>query len=153
MCRSVVHHNQVNEGKLPKDTLKHAETITKATMKTKVLEAPLDPSKFELDDPNIYLVPAIMRDVLDITMNENIDRYDARVAASFQFKAGKADLAERMAYIDNLSADDIATITQWEKEVNEYGVEESIKWKCKTCGHVHTDELELEAHSFFPSAA
>lgn len=153
MCRSVVHHSQVDAGTLDKDTLRHAETITRASIKTKMLTEPLDPLKYELDDEQIYLVPATMRDVLDITMNENIDRYDARIAASFQFKAGKAGLADRMAYIDNLSADDIATITLWENDVNDYGVEESIQWKCKTCGHVHTDELALEAHSFFPSAA
>lgn len=153
MCRSVVHHSQVDAGTLSKDTLRHAETITRATLKTKELAQPLDPLKYELDDAEIYLIPAVMRDVLDITMNEDIDRYDARIAASFQFKDRKAGLADRMAYIDNLSADDIATITQWEKDVNEYGVEESVQWKCKTCGHVHTDELELEAHSFFPSAA
>lgn len=153
MCRSVVHHNQVKAGTLDKDTLKHAETITKASIKTKMLTQPLNPEDYELDDASIYLVPATMRDVLDITMNENIDRYDARTAASFQFREGIASLSDRMAHIDNLSADDIATITRWEKDVNDYGVEESLKWKCRTCGHVHTDELELEASSFFPSAA
>lgn len=153
VCRSVVHHSQVDAGTLPKDTLKHAETISRASIKTRHLAEPLNPDEYELDDQNIVLVPTLMRDVIDITMNENIDQYDARLASSFQFKAGKAPLADRMAYIDNLSADDIATITRWEKDVNEYGVEESVQWKCKTCGHVHTDELELEAHSFFPSAA
>jgi hypothetical protein len=153
MCRAVVHHNQVNAGTLDKDTLRHAENITRATLVTKELVKPLDPAQYALDSDAIYLVPATMRDVLDITMNENIDQYDARIASSFQFVAGKASLAERMAFIDNLSADDIATITKWENDVNDYGVQESIKWKCRTCGHVHTDELELEAHSFFPSAA
>jgi hypothetical protein len=161
MCRSKVHHEWVEKGrptdqglvKVETDTLKHAEVITKASLKTKELTALPDPVEFALDYPGIKLVPMIMRDVLEITMNESIDRWAARTAASIQFVDRKASLQERMAIVDDLSADDIATIAKYEKIISDYGVVETIQWKCKTCGHLHTDELAIEAHSFFPSAA
>lgn len=161
MCRSKVHHEWVEKGrktehgliKVEADTLKHAEVISKASLQTKELTALPDASKFVLDYPGIKLVPMLMKDVLEITMNEDIDRFAARTAASIQLIEGTATLQERMRLVDDLSADDIATISAYEKAISDYGVVESIKWKCKTCGHIHSDELEIEAHSFFPLAA
>lgn len=161
MCRSKVHHEWVEKGRptdqglvrIEADTLKHAEVINKASLKTKELTALPNATEFSLDYPGIKLVPMLMKDVLEITMNENIDRFVARTAASIQLVDRNASLAERMALVDDLSADDIATIAKYEKVISDYGVVESLKWKCKTCGHLHTDELEIEAHSFFPLAA
>jgi hypothetical protein len=168
LCRNKEHHDWVARGyRIVKDpdtdedvqqlisaeTLKYAHIISKSNLKTKELKALPDMREFQLDDPNIHLVPLRMKDVLTITMNENIDRYDARTAASFQFNDRKAELQERMDYIDNLSADDIATIARWEKAASDYGVVESVNWQCKTCGAHHKDELNVDAHSFFPSAA
>ena len=164
MCRSKKHHDWVENGRpdendpsilhevLP-DTLKHAETISKATLRTKTLQAPLDMSLYVLDNPDLRLVPATMQEILEITMNDNIDRFTARIAASIQPIGQTLPLAERMRFVDDLSADDIATIRQFENDVSDYGVDESIVWQCKTCGHKHTDQVQLEAHSFFPSAA
>lgn len=162
-CRSVKHHEWVQNGRLledgktrvpvMKDTLQHAETITKATLKTKMLERLPDPADYPLDNPNIRLVFVPMREVLELTMNDSLDPFTARTASSFQPVSGNVSLQERMLMVDDLSGDDIATIDRWEHDVANYGVEESLKWQCKTCGHVHTDEIQLEAHSFFPSAA
>lgn len=153
MCRNAAHQERVNNGELLPDTLKHAQTISKATLKTKMLTEPLDMSNFVLDYPGLYLTPATMRDVLDITMNDNIDRYAARIAASFQVENQNLHLFERMKLVDDLSGDDLATIQEFERASSDYGVEESIQWQCKHCSHIHSDEIELEAHSFFPSAA
>lgn len=161
MCRSKVHHEWVEKGrptdsglvKVEADTLKHAEVISKAGLRTKELAALPNPEDFALDYPGIKLVPMLMKDVLEITMNEDIDRFTARTAASIQFVDHNASLQDRMRLVDDLSGDDIATIAKYEKAISDYGVVESIKWKCKTCGHIHTDELEIEAHSFFPLAA
>lgn len=153
MCRSKKHQEAVEKGELSTETLKHAETLTKTSLKTKVLENPIDVSAYQLDYPGLRLVPATMKEVLEITMNENIDRFAARVAASFQFMDRDAPLVERMAIVDDLSGDDIATLRAFETASSAYGVEESIQWTCRTCGHKHTDEIQLEAHSFFPSAA
>lgn len=162
MCRSKIHHDWVANGRpmedgsvstVLKDTLTHAETITKATLVTKELKAPIDTSLYPLDDPNIELVVATMKEVLEITMNDNIDRFNARIAASIQPRGQRLPLVERLYLVDELSADDIATIRRFETDSSDYGVDEKIKWQCKTCGHLHTDEIQLEAHSFFPSAA
>lgn len=162
MCRSKIHHDWVANGRkeedgsiteiLP-DTLKHAETITKAKLRTKKLTAPLDLSLYPLDNPNLRLVPATMQEILEITMNDNIDRFTARIAASIQPIDQNLTLAERLPLVDDLSADDVATIRRFEDDVSDYGVDEEIFWRCKTCGHQHTDLVQLEAHSFFPSAA
>lgn len=163
MCRSKIHHGWVEAGgrkledgstvEVLPDSLKHAETISKAMIVTKKLQEPLDLSKYVLDYEGLELVPATMQEILEITMNDNIDRFNARIAASFQPVGQRLSLAERMTLVDKLSADDIATIQQFERDVSDYGVDEKIKWRCKTCGHLHTDEIQLEAHSFFPSAA
>lgn len=161
MCRSKVHHDWVQNGRVvdgkkvtvDADTLKYAEVVSKATLKTKYLTELPDPARFALEYPGVKLSPMLMKDVLEITMNEDIDRFTARTAASIQFVDRKASLQERMQLVDELSGDDIATIAAYEKEVSDYGVVESFKWTCKTCGHLHTDELEIEAHSFFPLAA
>lgn len=154
MCRSIAHQTKVNNGELSADTLKHAETISKTSLKTKTLDTPLDMSQFQLDYPGLRLVPATMKEVLEITMNDNIDRFAARTAATFQIEGAEGlPLAERMKIVDDLSGDDIATISAFEQAASDYGVEESIRWTCKTCGQAHTDPIELEAHSFFPSAA
>jgi hypothetical protein len=161
MCRSKVHHDWVNNGrpvdgklvKVEPDTLKYATLITSATLKTKQLKVLPNPEEFALDYQGIKLVPILMKDVLEITMNENIDRFTARTAASIQLVDRNASLQERMQLVDDMSGDDIATIARYEKAISDYGVVESLKWTCKTCGHIHTDELEIEAHSFFPLAA
>lgn len=161
MCRSKHHHEWVEKGrptdqglmKVDAETLRHAEVISKASLKTRELTALPNPEEFSLDYPGIKLVSVLMKDVLEITMNENIDRFTARTAASIQFVDRQASLQERMQLVDDLSADDIATIARYEKAVSDYGVVESIKWTCKTCGHIHSDELAIEAHSFFPLAA
>jgi len=163
ICRSKKHHEWVEKGRLAEngetripvaaDTLKHAEIINKASLKTRNLTELPNLEDFQLSYPGLKLVPVLMRDVLEITMNESTDRFAARTASSFQFEDRFATLQERMAIVDDLSGDDIATIAAWEKACSNYGVEESIKWTCKTCGHIHTDELQIEAHSFFPSAA
>jgi hypothetical protein len=163
MCRSKIHHGWVEAGgrkgddgsfiEVLPDSLKHAETISKATLVTKVHSEPIDVSKYPLDYQGIELVPATMQEILEITMNDNIDRFDARIAASIQPIGQRIPLVQRMSIVAELSADDIATVQQYERDVSDYGVDEHIKWRCKTCGHLHTDEVQLEAHSFFPSAA
>ena len=161
MCRSKIHHEWVEKGQLidgkltavDPDTLKYAEIVTRASLKTREMTALPSPEEFVLDYPGVKLVPVLMKDVLEITMNEDIDRFMARTAASIQLVDRNASLQERMTLVDELSADDITTIAAYEKAISDYGVVESFKWKCKTCGHLHNDELAIEAHSFFPLAA
>ncbi len=173
MCRSRRHHDWVNKGyrvmedengnpvldeqgnqqivQILPDTLKYQTTVTRGSLVVNKLNS--IPEGFDLDADDIYLVPVTMRDIVELTTNETIDRYTARTASSFQFKSHKASLQERMARVDDLSADDIATITSWEKAASKYGPDESFQWTCKTCGFKHDEMLKLEAHSFFPSAA
>jgi hypothetical protein len=153
MCRNADHHAKVNKGELPADTLKHSETLTRTSLKTKMLADDVDFSHLTLNYPGLELAPAKMHEILEITMNENIDRFASRMAASIQFIGAEVPLVERMKVIDELSGDDIATIQEFEQKANAYGVEETVRWTCKTCGTAHTDEIQLEAHSFFPSAA
>lgn len=153
MCRSAEHQAKVNSGELAADTLRHAETVGKASLNTRQLTQIPDPEKFQLERQDLYLAPASMRDILDITGNDNIDRFAARVAASFRVVGQDVSLFDRMKIVDELSADDVYTIQDYENVANDYGVEETIRWKCKTCGQDHSDVITLEAHSFFPSAA
>lgn len=153
MCRNEKHQARVDAGEIAADTLLHAETINKATLKTTMLEAVPDPEKFQLEYPGLRLVPPLMKDLAFILMNDNVDRFVARTASCIQFEGHNAPLEARMALVDDLSADDIATIGDWENAVSEYGVDEHVTWRCKTCGVEHKDQIQLESHSFFPSAA
>jgi hypothetical protein len=158
-CPNEDHIQQVTEGKLLPDTLKMSEIIHKSTLKTNMLDTIPDPAAFPLEYPGVYLTSVTMLDVVTMTedprmANDPEFRYASQIAVYLRLVDNpNADLDTRLAIVDDMSPDDIDTVKAYEKAINAYGIEESIQVTCKACGHSHRSTINIDAHSFFPSAA
>jgi hypothetical protein len=164
-CANEKHIEAVAEGKLLKDTLVIAEVINRASMQETNLKSIPNKEAFKLDLPGAWVKVCTMQDALEMTEDAEFIseefRYAAEIACYLDVSDvqnedktfRKATLRERIAYVDEMSPDDIQTVKSFEKAVTDYGIIETISVTCKHCGQKRTDAITLDAHSFFPSAA
>lgn len=164
-CTNEEHIKAVAEGKLLQDTLKIGEIINRAAMKETLLTSVPNKEAYALEFPGIGVRVCTMQDALEMTEDADFVseefRYAAEIACYLDVpdirtetgSSRKASLRERIAYVDEMSPDDIQTIKAYERAVTNYGIEETINVTCKHCGTKRIDPIVLDAHSFFPSAA
>lgn len=156
VCTNSEHLEQVAAGKVPADSLNHSEIIHKSSLTTNMLDEVPDPSQFKLEYPGVSLRIPVMLDGIQMTEDARIGdpefSYAARLA-SYLSTPTPTTLDQRIAIIDDMSGDDIQAIELYEKATSKYGIEEKVRWTCKTCNHTRIDDIELNTHNFFPSAA
>lgn len=151
-CESQDHIDRVHAGELGYDTLQHAVTVKKSMIKTvELVDVPLAPT---LANPDLYVSPCTMRDVLLMTEHPRLDS-----DPDFAFHAGLAvyvrshtqDLTfdERVAIVEDMDADDVRAITEYDALASNYGVTESLDVRCPVCGTQRKSAIALQAYDFF----
>lgn len=142
---------------LDAETLKISEVIRRTDMKVNELMQVPDPELYQLEDDRLYLRPPTMRDVIEMAedpqMRNPATRHEfglySRLASHFQHKQVYMTLAQRVEVIKQGTPDDYQMLTEFEKALGDYGVEEKIRVQCKCCGATRNTKLTIAAHSFF----
>lgn len=167
VCESDNHLDMVDQGKVSEDTLKSIHTVNN----TSLLETSFDPSRLEalktpeLDSLGLVLRPATMADVvafseeISIPLIDKTGNKDPRYS-EFAFlgdlasyvKSYQGDttlsLGQKMTVIGDLSVDALDEVRAFIKAVSDYGVTETIKVACPTCGEVIESEVSIQPSSF-----
>jgi hypothetical protein len=154
---AVDQFNDIKNAALDPETLKISEVIRRTDMKVNELTQVPDPELYQLSDPRLYLRPPTMRDVIEMAedpqMRNPATRHEfglySRLASHFQHTEVYMTLAQRVEIIKSGSGDDYQVLTEFEKVIDGYGVEEKIRVQCKCCGATRDTKLQIAAHSFF----
>jgi hypothetical protein len=142
---------------LDAETLKISEIIRRTDMKVNELEAVPDPALYCLSDERLYVRPPTMRDVIEVAEDPRMRnpetrtefQFYSRLASHFQHRDVYLPIGKRVDIIQSGSLDDMSVLTQFERALKDYGVEEKINVQCKCCGASRTSKLMIAAHSFF----
>jgi hypothetical protein len=159
-CNNPEHIKAVEEGKLPKESLKISQLVTKTMISHTELETIPNPEVYHFSESSAMVFrPTTMGDTLQY--NDDPRMNDPNQKAEFEFKADYASyiqhrdielpLAERVNIIEAADPDHLELIDRFIAEVSNYGVNESITVQCKGCGASRVTRLTLDAHSFLPS--
>jgi hypothetical protein len=174
-CTAQKHFDMIERGEKTLESLKVLEVVNRTTLQVNMLDQIPNPAVYTITDPYATLRPALVRDMLEISMSPNIIdpefEWNAEMASYltiiapmpvFDDKGGiigsvtrELNLEERIERMGNeelYSADDAFTIKQFSKTLDKYGVQESIKVRCKECGASWDSKMSLEAHSFLSAA-
>lgn len=153
-CDSEMHVQQIMEGKLSVDSLRNAVTIKKADLLVRKLDVMVDVP--EIQYPGVILWPCTMREALEISEDERvIDDEEFSWAAGLGIYLRRTDgkamtLDERVAIVNDMSPDDVHALTEYDKLMTSYGIEETIAVQCSACGCKRRSVITLQAHDFFP---
>lgn len=154
VCDNPAHREMVQQEKLPKESLKITQAVTRSQIHTRVLAAAPDMSQFEFE--NFTLAPARMLDVVESMQfpeytNDADFRYLCRVASMIRPKdQPDAPMEVRLALVEDLEFEDLRRIGHYEQMVTSYGPDEFINVTCKECGHQRKTKITLDARSFLP---
>lgn len=148
-CTNPKHLIAVDKGELPFETLRIEERVNTSTLKVTLLDEFPDNT---IPGSDMTLRPALMGDILEWQehpLHDNTDwRSDAEVGMYLDIDA---TLEERAAIAGDLTADQVLAVRAYERAVVAYGVEETIKVRCKECGASSETRVSFDAHSFLPS--
>lgn len=155
---SAEEFERIRAAALPESSLDISQVITKSELKVIELEKIPDPQVYHFSDTSSMVFrPPTMRDVVEFS--EAPELQDDNKREEFSFLAQLAthiqhfeldlSLAQRVQIVENATADQVELIQQFEKELGDYGVVDTVKVTCKECGHVRETRLNISAHSFF----
>lgn len=143
---------------LPETSLDISQVITKTELNVLELEKVPDPEIFHFSDTSAMVFrPPTMRDVVEFSEAPELQDEDkreeftflAQLATHIQHREYELTLAQRIGIVENATADQVELIQQFERELGDYGVIDTVKVTCKECGHVRETKLSIAAHSFF----
>lgn len=165
LCTSERHVTMVEAGTKSVETLRVSEIINKTRLKVFMLDRAPDPTEFVLGSPYITLRPALVSDMLEIANEPRMGDPEfgwMAEAASYitihtQDERGvrPMTIAEKVDFLfddDSVGPDDVQVILAWGKTLDWYGVQETIRMRCKECGASWDSSISLEAHSFLSAA-
>ena len=168
ICTSKRHGELIDNGEKSVESLRVSEIISKTKLAVLYLDRAPDPDNFKLDSQFITLRPALVSDYLEITntprMADPEFAYLAEAASycTIYTKDARPEvgvrpmtLEEKVDFLQDdesdVTADDIHVIFAWSKALDWYGVQETVRMRCKECGASWDSKVSLEAHSFLPS--
>jgi len=154
-CENPEHVKDVVNGVKPKDSLIIQAFVNKSSLKeTKLATIPEVEDSVELPE-DLALKPALMRDVVEYIDHPNQDEPGFQLLGQFatmiEVVGQETSFEERLRRIEDLSADQIQMIRDYETAINQYGIEETMTVKCKECGASKVAKLSIDAFSFLPS--
>jgi hypothetical protein len=143
---------------LPESSLDITQVITRSDIKVVELEKIPDPAIYHFSDTSAMVFrPPTMKDVVEFSESPELQDKDTR--EEFQFLAQLAthiqhtqlelSLAQRVEIVGNATADQVDLIKEFEKELGDYGVVDTVTVACKECGSTRETRLSIAAHSFF----
>jgi hypothetical protein len=154
----VEEFERIKAAALPESSLDISQVITKSELKVIELEKIPDPEIFHFSDTSAMIFrPPTMKDVVEFSEAPELQDDDKREEFSFlaqlathiQHRELELSLAQRVQIVENATGDQVELIQQFEKELGDYGVVDTVKVTCKECGHVRETRLNISAHSFF----
>ena len=171
-CNSARHLEMLEAGTVEEKTLFSTHFVSN----TDLTETYFDPAKLEamefpeLTKAGIVLKPALMRDAVEFSEQitqrySSIDpetheltfapeyeelAYLGNLASFIRSYQGQTTLTlgQRMTVVGDLDADAIDEIMQFATAVSNYGVNETIRVPCSTCGEMIESEVSISAHAF-----
>lgn len=166
LCTNKRHIEMVDTGEKGVETLRVSEIINKTRLKVFTLDRAPDPADFKLDSQFITLRPALVSDVLELSnsprMADSEFAYMAEAASYCTIYTEDENgtrpmtISEKVDFLQDdesdVSPDDIHVIFAWSKALDWYGVQETVRMRCKECGASWDSKVSLEAHSFLPAA-
>jgi hypothetical protein len=155
VCTNKKHIEDIAAGLKGADTLKQAEIITRSSLETKMLDMIPNIEDYPLEYPGVKIRTPLMGDVVEVTEHPlfpdseflTLTRYAVFIEAS---DGSQLNMDRKLEIVNDMSPDDWATITRYEKAIPEYGITEKVVTICKSCGHKQTRKIEIEASHFFP---
>lgn len=153
-CDSELHIQMISEQKAELSSLRQAVTIKKADLLVRKLDIMVDVP--DLQYPDVYLWPCTMREAVEIAEDQRvIEDQDFAWAAGLGIYLRRLDnttmsLDERVTIVNDMSPDDIHALTEYDKIMTSYGIEETVTVQCATCGCKRRSAIELQAQDFFP---
>lgn len=160
-CTDPQHVLDVAEGRKDRASLFTISIVNQTNLKEKFLDQDAV-SKFlatadveEFESAGYVLSSPRMRDTVEVEEKwVNRDDFDeleyvADAAACLMARDGThVSLEDRVAFLNELSPDAMATLTKFRGLVQNYGVEESLTTKCKDCNAVIETEISITAFDF-----
>jgi len=153
------HLAEIEAQVLPESSLELAQLITNTSVKVTELETIPDPEVYHFSEgSSMFFRPPTMRDVIDFAEHPKMQNPEERTEFSFLAQLAThighsevyLSLDERVAIVENATADQVQLIKDYDKAVRNYGVDQTVKIQCKGCGAMSESKLSLAAHSFFP---
>lgn len=154
------HYAEIEAAVLPESSLDISQVITNASVQVNELETIPDPEVYHFSDASTMAFrPPTMRDVIEFAEHPKMQDPEQRTEFSFlaqlathiQHQELHLTLDQRIAIVENATADQVQLIKDYDKAVRNYGVDQTVKIQCKGCGAVSESKLSLAAHSFFPA--
>lgn len=155
VCSKVDHVDKVTRGELPPESLVTVDIVDRTTLKevlfdTSVLDgfdaSLLDDTPWELGHPR-------QRDVNELI--EWVERDDFReleylsdFASCIQHRERRATLMERIQFLMDAEPELLVLLGKYHALISSYGVEETIKTRCKECGAEIVTEVPFSASTF-----
>jgi hypothetical protein len=151
-CNDEKHLLAVSKGTLSKESLRISEQIHKTRLEVTNLTEMPNPELFQLENPDIYLTPCTMLETVELSENDNARDpeflYLAELACYVKVINKDLTLVERIEIIKDMSPDDLNLVKDYGKAISEYGVNEKINVKCKSCGVAKDTKLVLSPENF-----
>lgn len=158
VCTNPEHLKKVDRQLLPVDSLITTTSITSTTLKEEVLTENFlegfQPSDFDTFLKYGYMLyPPTMRDAIDLEENNYTSDPDLVYLSDFASCLKRLDgksspLKDRIMFVEQLSADELEVISDYQFRVSNYGVVETLKFQCKECRADVETQVSISAHSF-----
>ena len=163
MCNNPRHLKDVREGRLPPESLKTVEVITKTRLdqvelpvdylagfdsELQELVSVLNPLGYTLTAPRMFDVIELNEEFSDAPNFDEISYLADRAACICKADSTRSTLKERIQIVETLDLNFLELLEEWRHRCSSYGVRESIKFKCKGCGADVENDISISAHSF-----
>jgi len=148
-CSNKDHLMKVAKGEMPEESLKILETVQHTQLIVTDLETVPEYNKDVMG--SVALRAATMMDTIEWAEDPRFDNEEIRWLGHCASYIVGSTFAERISIAENLSAEQIQHIMDYERAFETYGVEERLTVKCRGCGASMKTTVNIDAHSFLPS--
>lgn len=154
-CDNPEHRREVFEGKKSPESLVIQTYINKSSLVETKLDVIPDLVAESNLPASLRLKPPLMRDIIDYVDHPNGEEPELQLLGQFATMVDgitqTLPFNDRLTLVEDLTADQLQFLRDYETSINNYGIEETINVKCKECGASKTVRLSIDAFSFLPS--